>query len=285
MISKLFSALILISAIFTKAAAEPLELEAVSFNIRYLTSVDKGERHWNTRKELVAETVRHFKTDILGIQEAFKTQLDYILTSAPGFSMIGAGRDDGKERGEYSAILFRSDRFDADPNDQGTFWLSDTPETAGSRSWGNNVVRICTWARLIDKKTGRGFYVFNTHFDHESQPSREQAAKLITRRIESRKSPADPFILMGDFNATEQNPAILHILGQGYIDTFRAKNADTPESLTIHQWKGGTKGPKIDYLFVQPETEVLKSSIDRFHKDDLYPSDHYPVRASLRFKG
>ena len=261
---------------------EPFEIDIVSFNIRYLTSADKGDRHWNTRKHLVAETVQQFNADIIGIQEAFDSQLKFVLEKNPGFAMTGVGRDNGKTRGEYSAILFRKDRFELDPNEHGTFWLSDTPEKAASKSWGNNVVRICTWARLIEKETKRGFYVFNTHFDHQSQNSREQAVRLIARRIADRKS-KDPIVLTGDFNAGETNPAILYLKRERFVDTFRTMHPETKDALTLHWWKGDKPGTKIDYVFVQPGTKVLDASIDRFHKGEFYPSDHYPVRARLQF--
>jgi len=67
--------------------------------------------------------------------------------------MIGAGRDDGKTKGEYSAILYRRERFEVEQG--GTFWLSDTPEVPGSITWGNACTRICTWARFVERKTGR----------------------------------------------------------------------------------------------------------------------------------
>ena len=80
----------------------------------------------------------------------------------------GVGRDDGKFRGEHCSILYLKDRFKLDKKDCGTFWFSDTPEKIASKSWGNEIPRICTWVRLIEKKTNKGFYVYNVHYDHRS---------------------------------------------------------------------------------------------------------------------
>ena len=159
-----------------KQTVLPCHLEVVTFNIRYLNKNDEGINHWRVRKQRVIAAMLAFKADIFGLQEALRQQLDDITPALAGYTEFGIGRDDGKTRGEYSAILFRSDRFELDKDDCGTFWLSDTPEKVGSATWGNEIPRICTWVRLTDKQSQRSFYVFNTHFDHESQPARDKSA-------------------------------------------------------------------------------------------------------------
>ena len=196
------------------------------------------------------------------------------------------------------SILFRGDRIEAVGH--GTFWLSDTPETAGSTTWGNKVVRICTWALLRDKPTGRKFYVYNTHFDHVVQPSRERSARLIARRIAGRGHRDAPFVLMGDFNAAEDNPLVRYLKGKRVkldggkgteaapipvVDSFRVIEPKATEVCTAHTFTGRTEGRKIDYLFVPPGVKVEAASIDRFQQDGLFPSDHYPVTATLVFPG
>ncbi len=276
----------------------PLVVDVVSFNIRYLNNRDTGDNHWTVRKTLTAEAMRHFDADIIGVQEVLKRQLDFLVGELPDYAMVGVGRDDGQERGEYSAIFYRPTRFEVP--ESGTFWLSDTPEVPGSKTWGNQVVRICTWARLAEKKPDkpRTLYVFNTHFDHQVQPSREKAVRLIVQRIGDRTYSGDPVVLMGDFNASEQNPAIRYLKGEAvelaggdgtettplnFVDTFRLQHPDTTEARTLHSWRGTREGPKIDYIFAEPGVEVREAYIDDFSRDGLYPSDHFPVRARLAF--
>ncbi|MGI9239214.1 MAG: endonuclease/exonuclease/phosphatase family protein [Verrucomicrobiales bacterium] len=265
------------------APAPSSELEIVSFNIRYLNKNEEGENHWRVRKQLTIAAMRAFKADIFGLQEALRSQLDDIAAAFPEYSEFGIGRSDGKTLGEYSPILFRRDRFQLDSDDCGTFWLSDTPEQIGSASWGNKIPRICTWARLTDLESKQSFYVFNTHWDHQSQPSRFGAAKLIKQRIAARKHPTEPVILMGDFNASKDNPAI-QALSAVLHDSFAICHPQAEDSGTFHGFRGGKAGKKIDHIFVLPKTRVTSAEILYFNEDGTFPSDHYPVRAALQFR-
>ena len=138
---------------------------------------------------------------------------------------------------------------------------------------------------------GRKVYVFNTHLDHKSQIAREKSVRLIARRIRDRGH-RDPFILTGDFNADEENPVIAYLKGNHeetspvpLKDSFRVLRPDAKRAGTGNRFEGRDDGPKIDYIFVRPDAEVLEASIIRTHKDEVYPSDHYPVTARIRFGG
>ena len=184
------------------AGAQPVTrepLQVMSFNIRYGTAKD-GDNHWSARREMLFDVIRERDADLVGLQEALAFQIDEIQAAVPGYAVVGVGRDDGGRAGELSAILFKVGRFRV--ADAGTFWFSDTPEVPASKSWGNNITRICTWARLIDRD-GRGFYHFNLHLDHESQPSRERSTALLRQRIEARAFLTDPVVVTGDFNVGE----------------------------------------------------------------------------------
>lgn len=191
-------------AMATLAAQSREPVLVMSFNIRYGTAKD-GENEWSARKAMLFDLVREQKADLVGLQEALDFQIGEIVAAAPGYGVVGVGRDDGLRKGEYSAILFRADRFHV--ADSGTFWFSDTPEVPGSKSWGNNITRLCTWARFVDRD-GRGFYHFNVHLDHESQPSRERSALLLRLRIAARAVVTEPVVVTGDFNVGETNPAL-----------------------------------------------------------------------------
>lgn len=153
------------------------------------------------------------RPDMVGVQEALRFQLDEIAAEFPRLGEVGVGREDGDEAGEYSAILYDEDRLELVGSD--TFWLSDAPEVVASTSWGNRIPRIVTWARFRDRRTHRTFYVFNTHWDHESQPSRERSAALLLERIAAREHPDEPVLVTGDFNAGESNPAFTALLEGG----------------------------------------------------------------------
>jgi endonuclease/exonuclease/phosphatase family metal-dependent hydrolase len=259
-----------------------------SFNIRYGTAND-GDNHWTKRRDHLFELLRTEQPDLIGLQEALRFQVDEILDAVPGYASVGVGRDDGKAAGEMSAILFRAARFHV--ADSGTFWFSDTPETPASKHWGNRITRICSWARFVDRD-GAAFVHYNLHLDHESQPSREKSTALLRQRIDARRIAGEPVIVTGDFNAGEQNPALQGLVtlrgGTGgapapFTDTFRARHPEATEVGTFTGFVfGQTKGEKIDYILVEPGTEVLDAAIVRASRDGRYPSDHFPVSARIR---
>ncbi len=273
-------------------AGNGIELEVMSFNIRYGTAKD-GENRWEKRREHAFDVIRAYRPDVAGLQEALRFQIDELKAALPGYGEIGVGRDDGMFKGEYAVILYRTDRFDV--SDQGTFWFSDSPEVPGSKSWGNRFPRICTWARLIDKASGHGLYVYNVHLDHESQASRERSVRLLVERLRKRAY-ADPFVLTGDFNADECNPAIRYLTrdqagalkvtpsnrNTSLVDTYRVLYPDTENVQTFNGFGTKTNRGKIDYVYAPKSAKVLEAEIVREQRNGRYPSDHFPVVARVR---
>lgn len=265
-------------------APGPSDLAVMSFNIRYGTAND-GENRWPLRRDLLMDVVRRDNADVIGLQEALHDQIVEMTTALPAYGVIGVGRDDGATRGEYAAILYRRDRFHV--AESGTFWFSDTPAVVASKTWGNTITRICTWARLIDR-TGGAFWVFNVHLDHQSQPSRERSTALLAERIRARSTPNEPVIVTGDFNAGESNAALPVLLGGPaplLVDTFRRLHPTASEVGTFTGFDiARTTGDKIDYILTTPDIQVLKAAIVRTALNKRLPSDHFPVTATLRLK-
>jgi endonuclease/exonuclease/phosphatase family metal-dependent hydrolase len=255
------------------------DLKIMSFNIRYGTAND-GENSWQFRKENVFDIIKVNNPDLLGLQEALKFQIDEIIKALPEYKMIGVGRDDGKESGEFSCILYKKNRFIIDTTE--TFWFSETPNIPGSKHWGNNYTRICTWAKFLDKANKKYFYYYNLHLDHESQPSREKSTQLLVNKFLSQKEKL-PIILSGDFNCGETNPAIKTILNFGLKDTYRLLNQSTKDEGTFNDFKGDTNGERIDFIFISKDFRAIESKILRNDYNGKYPSDHFPVFARIRF--
>lgn len=262
--------------------SEPLVV--MSFNIRYGTAAD-GENHWTARRKLLLDVVKRQKADVIGLQEALDFQIREIVNAVRDYAVVGVGRDDGKAAGEYSAILYRRDRFHV--ADAGTFWLSDTPSVVAAKTWGNTITRICTWARFVDRD-GQAFWHYNVHLDHQSQPSRERSTQLLAERIQARGTD-EPVVVTGDFNVGEDNPALRALVSTDgtapspFVDTFRVLHPGATEVGTFSGFKAGqTRGPKIDYVLVQPGAEVLSADIVRTRRNGRYPSDHFPVVAKVR---
>jgi endonuclease/exonuclease/phosphatase family metal-dependent hydrolase len=272
-----------------------LDLRLMSFNVRYETPQDRGSYAWRKRITGAVKMIRRERPDIIGIQEALHGQAADMWASLPDYEFFGVGREDGHRAGEYSGIFYQRDRFRLDPADHGTFWLSDTPSAPGSRTWGNEITRMVTWMRLLDLATGRNFYVYNTHWDHKSQPAREKSALLMARHLDARAHPDEPVVLIGDFNAVENNPGYLYLVGNeaklggrsarwenGLVDTYQKLHPNAQNRRSLHFWKGNRDGSlKVDHIMVSRGAKVREAAI--IWEDDPVVSDHFPVTASVIF--
>lgn len=256
------------------------ELKVMTFNIRYGTA-DDGENSWKYRKEIVMEVIREANPDLLSLQEALDFQISEILDELPGYSYLGVGRDDGKTKGEYSAVLYAKDRFIVDTTE--TFWFSDTPKLPGSITWEATLPRICSWGLLFDKFSKKQMYVYNVHLDHQSQVSREKSTEMLIRKIQSGKANL-PVVVTGDFNCGDKNQAIQNLISSGLTDTYRKINPPKPDEGTFNGFKGDRSGEKIDFIFVNNEFEILSAKIDYTNREGKFPSDHFPVIAVVKYK-
>lgn len=269
------------AALFPADARAQAPLRVMSFNIRYGTAND-GAHAWPNRRAAVLGTIADHAPHLLGVQEALRFQLDEIGSALGRYRLIGAGRDDGRAAGEHAAILVDTARFAVLAD--GTFWLSETPEVPGSMHWGNRITRITSWVRLVDRASGDTLRVYNAHWDHESQPSRERSAALMLARIARDGSPADAVLVMGDFNAGDRNPAVRALLADTRIRLFDAHGAHTPAEGwggTFHGFRGDSTGERIDAILAGPGWTVLAAGIDRRKWGPVWASDHFAVWATL----
>ena len=258
-------------------------IRVMTYNIR--VAVDEGINSWDNRKELVASIIKTYKADIVGLQEALKTQLDDLTTLLPDFAWVGVGRDDGVEGGEYSAILYNKKRFEV--LEDSTFWLSETPDKP-SVGWDAALMRVVTWAKLKDKITGKIFYHFNTHFDYKGVMARLESANLLNDVVAETvgKTPA---IVTGDFNFKSDFGGYKILTGgrKNYLfDTQKIAKVDSSGSNITYNRFGQflEEGNKIDYIFIKNNIEVDKHKIIMDTFDGNYPSDHMPVLAVIRIK-
>lgn len=271
-----------------QGAKRSTDVRIMSFNIRYGTAND-GENHWDKRKEFLIETIKAFAPDLLGTQETLGFQRDYLAAQLSGYEVLGVGRDDGKEKGEMTALYFKRDRFEK--LDGGHFWLSETPDIAGSKSWDAALTRMVTWVKLRDRlqPKAKPIMYFNTHFDHRGEQARTESAKLLRRRIaEARKTCR--VIVTGDFNAGDNSDPYRAFFDKSenaaapVADVFRVVNPTrSANEGTFSGFKvEATTGPRIDWIGVSPEWQVVKAMIDRTAREGHTPSDHFPMVAIVR---
>lgn len=256
----------------------------MTFNIRYNEPRD-GVNAWPNRKTKVADVIRFHKADLVGVQEALSGQLKDLEKLLIDFSWCGAGRTDGKEDGEYSAILYRKSRFKL--LETKTFWLSETPEKAGSKGWDANLPRIVTWAKFQDLKTKKTFYHFNTHFDHIGKIARAESSKLLLLQI-PKIAGKSPFVVTGDFNAKEDTNVYRILTGKENAGNFRlidaryvSNNGHFGGDSTFNEFKELIPAMKIDYIFVGDAARVLEHGVLSDRWNGLWASDHLPVLAEI----
>lgn len=258
------------------------QLITATFNIRLQTNADSGNL-WSQRAPHVASLIRFHEFDIFGTQEGFRNQLNDIRNALPEYNFYGAGRDDGKEAGEHSAIFFRKDRFTLLKN--GDFWLSETPDQP-SKGWDATCCnRICSWVQLTDKKTGKNFYFFSAHFDHQGTVARIESSKLILQRINSIAG-NEPLIFVGDLNGDQQSEWYRTIDTSEILDdTYKQVNFPYANNGTFNAFgKNIDTSAIIDHIFVSKHFIVKRWGILSDSYRGKYPSDHFPVLAELEMK-
>ncbi|HEX8524813.1 MAG TPA: endonuclease/exonuclease/phosphatase family protein [Tepidisphaeraceae bacterium] len=272
-------------------AAMAQEIRVMTFNIRYANARD-GSNSWPNRKELLFKTIEAFDPDLLGLQEVLPVQRDQVRERfAKAYEYLGVGRDDGKEKGEAASVVFRRERFEK--GNDGHFWLSPTPEVAGSKGWDADLPRIVTWVELKDRKAeGKRLFFFNTHFDHKGAGARLESATLVRKKINEIANNA-PVIMTGDFNAPDGSPPYMRMMGWDWFDRFEYRLTDafrvihptpTPEDFTPHPFTGKNDKPiRIDWILHTDPFRTVEAEIDRMHENGRYPSDHFPVKAVVEW--
>jgi endonuclease/exonuclease/phosphatase family metal-dependent hydrolase len=266
-------------------ASAPPPLRVMTYNIRYGTAKD-GEHAWELRRDLCVSRAAAFDPDLLGLQEALGFQNATFLEKLPGYAALGVAREDGKEKGEHTTLLYRKARFEA--AEHGTFWLSETPDAAGSKSWDSSLPRIATWAVLRDLAAGgRELLVLNTHFDHRGPQARIESGRQIRAFLTS-KAKGRPVVVTGDFNAgpgSEPHRALVDPREGSIplVDVFAALHPE-PGIATGHGYQGGRPGVRIDWILATSHFTPLEASIDRHQEGGRWPSDHFPVVARLGWR-
>ncbi len=268
---------------FTVGFAQKAIVHVLTYNIRLLTPAD-APNTWANRKENVFSAIRKVSPGVFGLQEAVYEQVIDMEKAFPGFTRIGVGRDDGIEAGEFSPIFF--DKYQYSMIASGTFWLSQTPSVAGSRGWDAACNRVVTWAKLNDQKSGIGFLVFCTHFDHLGEIARRNSARLILHAVDSLAG-GIPVIVFGDFNATPGSEPFKIITDKSdplHLTDARSlsKKNEGPEYTFTGFKVGGQPGARIDYIFIKNSIKVKSFKVNGIINGEYYPSDHLPVNAVLK---
>ncbi|MCA5005037.1 endonuclease/exonuclease/phosphatase family protein [Sphingobacterium bovistauri] len=275
---KLVSIAILLCCIYSVSAQS---FHVATYNIRQRNQVDTGNL-WIDRKEKVANQIKYHEFDIFGVQEAFKDQMDDMQKLLPKYNWVGVGRDDGKDKGEYSAIFYKKERFRAIKS--GTFWLSSTNTESPNKGWDAALPRICTWGIFEDEANSKQFIIMNTHFDHIGKTARKESAKLMLQKAKE-LAKGLPLIICGDLNVNEKDEAYFTLANSTSVeDTYYLSPIVYEPSSTFNGWGKNIKEKgRIDHIFVSKPFNVLKYGILTDTYIGKYPSDHFPVSVQLEW--
>ena len=264
------------------------QLTVATFNVRY--SIEKNHKFdsvrgedWKSRGPVAASLVRFHEFEIFGVQEALLHQLEDFSEWLPGYKYVGVGRDDGKKEGEHTAVFYKVDRFTV--LDHGDFWLSETPDKP-SMGWdGTCCHRMCTWVHFADISSGKKFYFFNTHFDHQAVVARKESAKLVLSKI-NKIAGDHPVVLMGDFNGDHESEWYKTLESSELLeDTYLLVDEPYAVNGSFNGFGRRTQSKRIiDHVFTSNHFDVEKWGIltDTFH--GRFPSDHFPVMVKLVIK-
>lgn len=262
----------------------------LSCNIRVPLDEDETKGvGWSVRKTVCLKIIRDKQPDIVGLQEVLKVQADDLRNYFPSYQLFGF---DGPEMdlhptGYYgiakNPILFSRERYELLTG--GTYWLSETPLVAGSKSWETARARHANWVRLREKKTGKEVRVINLHLDHISAEAKIRQAKMVVEES-AQYLPDYPQILTGDFNSRFDSNVFEPVRNGGWGESYETIHGRKEAGFTGHEFQGIAyeKGPskgRIDYIWYRGKAMPVKAAIIKDRMNGKYPSDHFFMRTDF----
>lgn len=270
--------LIILSLLAFPELAQAEQLKLMSYNIRCgLCEAEGTPQYWPERKFLLAHLIQTQQPDLIGLQEAELFQVHDLIAMLPQYQWFGEGRDDGKTKGESTAVLYRKDKLQL--LSAKTLWLSETPEKV-SKGWDANLNRTFTKTQFKALKSGQSFYFLNTHFDHMGQQAQLQSALLL--KAEAEQLAANSKVLLtGDLNV-EPGSEPYKALSKSLNDSaLVAKQKHSKNAGTFNGFGREPNSPSqtIDFIFVSKNLQVSSYQVDHRRYNGLYPSDHEALLA------
>lgn len=303
---KTISGFLVVGLLLFTVALHAQKLIIATYNIRYENTGDVSNGNgWAQRCPVICKMIQFHDFDIFGAQEVLQHQLTDVLRDLTGYAYIGVGRDDGKEKGEYAPVFYKTDKFKLLRS--GHFWMSEVTDKP-NKGWDAVLPRICTWGNFQDKKSGFRFWFFNLHMDHIGVEARRQSAKLVLNKIKEMCG-KDPVILTGDFNVDQQSESYALINNSGKLqDSYELAKVLYASNGTFNNFNPNSKtDSRIDHIFVTSDLHVMRYGVltdtYRIKVDNTkeiksanfpsevslqqylarVPSDHFPVKVELEY--
>jgi len=259
-------------------------------NIRVALDEDEAKGvGWSARKDICLKIIKDKKADIICFQEVIKVQADDLKKYFSSFRLFGF---DGPEMDPHptgyfgiakNPIMFSKDRYELLTG--GTYWLSETPLVAGSKSWETARARHANWVRLKDKKTGKELRIINLHLDHVSNEAKIQQAKMVVEES-AQYQPDFIQLFTGDFNSKFDSKVLDSIRNGGWKESYETLYGEKESGFTTHEFegekyeKGASKG-RIDFIWYKGKIKPAAANIIKDAINGKYPSDHYFMQADF----
>jgi endonuclease/exonuclease/phosphatase family metal-dependent hydrolase len=253
-----------------------------TYNIRRMGSEDSPKNLWQNRKGLVFDMINTIQPDIIGFQEVIKEQLHDLQTVLSDYASFGESRSTKtkgwlqrwvmkhpKAKDEYNPIFYNKSKFELLKSD--TFGIN--PRAHFLTAY---LPRVCTWGLFKDLQTGKKFYIYNTHLDNSSSLIRKRQMSQILKHVE-KKTKAERVVLVGDFNNRFKGRSKQRKLNRyNFVNSKKvAQIVEGPEE-TRTGWNN-SEFKTIDYIFVKPQSTIVKKHVVVESPAEIFPSDHRPV--------
>ena len=135
--------------------------------------------------------------------------------------------------------------------------------------------------KILEDFGNQEILVCNTHLDHVYETTREQQISVLIDQLQLVNKSNLPIILMGDFNEGPNGKVRSQINSKlpNLIDPW-----DAVESGSHHKFDGNNKNSlRIDWILIDKIFKKEKIYLEQSHENNIYPSDHFPVKCILNF--
>ncbi len=254
-------------------------LTLVTCNIRFDNPAD-GTNSWSHRRLFLKDLLLSHSPHVIATQEGRFEQLQDLQTILEDYEMVDPHRSWIGER-MYPTFFLKKNFFELMKSED--IWLSETPEIAGSKSFGSTFPRLMTWMKIQPVGSQNDLWLVNTHLDHMKEETRQCQIKVLSQEVKKFWKSSDPLIIMGDFNDGPNSGLRQQLLREFSLqDSWKLHHAH--EESSHHAFQGEEpNGNRIDWIMVDERLKVLHSHMDKTSRQGKFPTDHFPVVTIISF--
>ena len=163
--------------------------------------------------------------------------------------------------------------------------MSEKPDQPGLGWDATCCNRICSWVYLQEVKSGKKFYFFNAHFDHQGKIARVESSKLMLKKIKEIAG-LQPVIFTGDLNGNHQSEWYLQLKNGALLsDSYDQVKYPYVNNSSFNGWgKQLDSDDIIDHVFISKHFSAKRWGLLTDTYRGKFVSDHFPVLVDLELK-